>query len=285
MALINNKWLNQLFNTFTKDSQLELCFEEKEKLKETMPILNLSIHPVRFTDDIFFNFQTNSENLRRKLKKYEVNYEHFYHHADLIKASYLKSGRKNAIRQNSLLLVGQTEKDKVIFNGKKYLSLLDYILKIKEIATSYDTLYFKPHPYAKNSKHIYKTLKKEFKNVIMVHDNIYHLLSNDNILHIVGLNSSVLYEAKYFQKKVTFLYEHTFDIGGNDMGIYGDYFTSSFWSDILEIEDTNTSLPFVPNRLRKAINDFWGYNEINDEIILKDIFKSKIKYFLSKYIR
>ena len=70
-----------------------------------------------------------------------------------------------------------------------------------------------------------------------------------------------------------------------DIGIYGDYWSSAFWSDILDSEDTHISLPFVPNRLRKAINDFWGYNEISDEIILKDIFKSKIRYFLSRYIR
>jgi len=38
-------------------------------------------------------------------------------------------------------------------------------------------------------------------------------------------------------------------------------------------------------RVRKSLNDFWGYNEISDEIILKEIIKSKVKYFMSKYIR
>jgi hypothetical protein len=153
------------------------------------------------------------------------------------------------------------------------------------MAHSYDSIYFKPHPYAKNSKFIYKSLKKEFKNVKIIHENIYHLLSNENILHVMALNSSVLYEAKYFRKETTFLYEPTFDFESKDIGIYGDYWSSAFWSDILDSEDTHISLPFVPNRLRKAINDFWGYNEISDEIILKDIFKSKIRYFLSRYIR
>ena len=66
---------------------------------------------------------------------------------------------------------------------------------------------------------------------------------------------------------------------------FGASFNSSFWSDILEIEDTNISLPFAPNRLRKALNDFWGYNEISDEIVLKDIIKSKIKYLLYRYLK
>jgi hypothetical protein len=276
-------WVNKLFNTFIEKNYIKLYFEKNDKLKENYHVLNISIHPIRFADDIFFNFETNNEELRKKLKKYEVNYDIFYHYADIVKATYLKTIKKNNIKENSLLLIGQTQMDKVIFDGTKYLTLLDYIEDIKNIAKDYDGLYFKPHPYAKNTKKIYNTLKKEFKNITLVYDNVYHLLSNDNIKHIVALNSSVLYEAKYFKKEVTFLYKPYFDFKNSDIGIYGDYFSSSFWSDILDTKDTNILLPFVPNRLRKSINDFWGYNEISDEIILKDIVKSKVKYFLSRY--
>jgi len=283
--MINNTiWLNKLFNSFIYNS-IEMVFEEKEKLKNDEKVLNLSIHPLRFGDDIFFNFETNDDKLQAKLKKYEVNYDLFYSYANIVKATYLKTMKKNSIKENSLLLIGQTERDKVIFNGNKYLSLLDYMNEIKNISKDYKTIYFKPHPYAKNNKYIFKELKKEFKNLEMIYENIYHLLSNDNIKHVVGLNSSVLYEAKYFKKEVSFLYEHTFEIGDKDVGIYGDYWSSSFWSDLLDIEDKNISLPFVPNRLRKSLNDFWGYNEISDEIVLKDILKSKIKYYINRYFR
>ena len=278
-------WLKKLFSSFTETSDVEIVFEEKERLKSNQRVLNLSIHPLRFGDDIFFNFETNDDKLREKLKKYEVNYDLFYAYADVIKATYLKSVKNPKVKENALLLIGQTEMDKVIFNGAKHLSLLDYIEEIKSLAKSYSCVYFKPHPYAKNSKQIYKVLQQELGDVEIVYDNVYHLLSNDNIKHIVGLNSSVLYEAKYFKKEVTFLYEHTFEIGGKDVGIYGDYWSSSFWSDLLEIEDKKIALPFVPNRLRKSLNDFWGYNEISDEIVLKDILKSKMKYYINRYFR
>ena len=279
----NTLWLNKLFSTFTKQSDIKLYFEKKEKLIDFKPILNLSIHPIRFADDIFFNFETNDNTLKEKLKKYEVDYDIFYHYADIVKATCLKNIKIKNIKKDSLLLIGQTQQDKVIFDGEKYLSLLDYLDTIKDISKDYETIYFKPHPYAKNNKQIYKVLKKEFKNIFMIYDNIYHLLSNDNIKHIVGLNSSVLYEAKYFKKDVTFLFEYTFNFNTKDIGIYGAYFDSNFWAEILSIKDVKITLPFVPNRLRKTINDFWGYNEINDEIILKDIIKSKIKYFLQRY--
>jgi len=277
-------WLNKLFYSFTKDSDIELYFEQKEKLSQKNDTLNLSIHPIRFADDIFFNFETNSEVIKQKLKKYELDYNVFYHYADLIKATYIQSVKKNNISKNSLLIIGQTQKDKVIFNGKKYLNLLDYIKELKNLSVKYDNLYFKPHPYAKNNKFIYNSLKKEFKNIQIIHDNIYHLLSNENIKHIVALNSSVLYEAKYFNKETTFLYKQYFDFQNNDIAIYGNYFDSSFWSNILDIPDTSISLPHQPSRLRKAINDFWGYNEISEEIILKDILKSKLKNLLSRIL-
>lgn len=285
MTEYNEKWMRCLFNSFIENSQIPIYFEEIELLKAKESSFNLSIHPLRFADDIFFNFQTNDNDLRRKLKKYEVNYNIFYHHADIIKATFLKTVKRNCIKHNSLLLIGQTEYDNVVFDGENYLSLLDYLPRIKELATDYTAIYFKPHPYAKNTKDTYKILKKELHGVELVFDNVYHLLSNEHISHVVALNSSVLYEAKYFRKETTFLYKPTFDFSNKDIGIYGDYFTSAFWSDILNIEDTNIALPFLPSRLRKSLNDFWGYNEISDEIILKDIIKNKIKYLLSKYIR
>ena len=134
----NDKWINQLLNSFIKDSDTSIYFENKDKLKIDKIILNLSIHPIRFADDIFFNFETNDKKLKEKLKKYEVNYDLFYHHADVVKASCLKNIKKNNIKENSLLLIGQTEKDKVIYDGDRYLSLLDYLHVIKDIAKDYD---------------------------------------------------------------------------------------------------------------------------------------------------
>lgn len=277
-------WLRQLFSTYISSSNINIFFEAKEELKTEKKVLNLSVHPIRFADDIFFNFETNDKSLKEKLKKYEVNYDIFYHYADMVKATYLKTVKKDKIKENSLLLVGQTSMDKVVFNGEKYLSLIDFISDIKELGEKYNYIYFKPHPYSKDNKRTIKVLKQYLPNVSIIFDNIYHLMSNEKIKHIAGLNSSVLYEAKYFNKEVTFFYKPYFDFSSNDIGIYGNYFNSRFWADILDSEDKNIELSFMQNRLRKTLNDFWGYNEISDEIVLKDILKSKIKYLISKIV-
>ena len=146
----NTIWLKQLFSTFTAGSQKKIYFEDKSKLGTSN--LNISVHPIRFADDIFLNFETNDMSLRAKLKKYEVNYDIFFNHADLIKASFLKTNKKNTIKKNSILIVGQMEKDKALFDGLRYHSFLDYIEDIKTICSNYDHVYYKPHPYSKKKQ-------------------------------------------------------------------------------------------------------------------------------------
>lgn len=271
----NTVWVKQLFSHFLDVTNVDIVFEEKEVLKKTSPVINISIHPIRFADDVFFNFETNDAEIRKKLFEYEVNYNSFYVQADLVKASCLKLKRKLRIKQKALLLVGQTEADKVIYDGKKYLNLIDFLPEIEALSREHEAIYFKPHPYAKNTKSIFRSLRNCLGNVAITHGNIYQLLSHDNIVSVAGLNSSVLYEAKYFKKKTKFLYRPYFDFKAKDIGVYGDYFNSPFWSDVLGIEDKKASLPFVSNRLRRALNDFWGYSYISDEIDFRNMIKAK----------
>ena len=72
MILSHNIWVNKLFYSFKKESDIPLLFEEEVKNYQE-PVINLSIHPIRFSDDIFFNFQTNNKLIQEKLKKYEIN--------------------------------------------------------------------------------------------------------------------------------------------------------------------------------------------------------------------
>ena len=112
--------------------------------------------------------------------------------------------------------------------------------------------------------------------VINIHDNIYYLLANEGVQHVVALNSSVLYETVYFDKKTTFLFNPTFT--DRQVGIYGDYLNGAFWSDILSSTlrtvPSTLELPFQSSRLRKALNDFGDITKSAME--LYDIVFSKI---------
>lgn len=266
----------------------ELSCEAMRNIEDADKVyIDLRISPIRFMDDIFFSFDTNSEAIHTKLQQYRVNEHLCQLQANVVMATVIKSKKNQIVLPNSLLLIGQTEADRVLHDGEKYLSLLDRIDEIKQLAIEYEHIYFKPHPYAKNNRYILRELRRELGEVLSAHDNIYHLLSNDGVQHVAALNSSVLYEALYFNKETTFLFKPTFT--DMQISIFGDYFNGNFWSDILSpvflTHPSSLVLPFQASRLRKAVNDFWGYNEIADEIVLIDIIKRRVKHLLSRYVR
>lgn len=263
----------------------ELSKEAKTLLeKASSPYIDLRIHPLRFLDDIFFSFETNVPAVRALLKNYGISEALCRMHADHVKATVIKLKKAELIRPNSLLLLGQTEADNVVFDGERYLVLTDRIEQISELSKGYGHIYFKPHPYAKNGRRVYRELKKALGEVSYIDANIYHLLGNDGVAHVAALNSSALYEAAYFGKKTTFLFTPTF--GERHVGVYDAFFSGAFWSDVLSpllaTAPSALACPPQPGRLRKMLNDFWGYSAVNDEIVLADMMKSKIKRFWNK---
>ena len=263
----------------------ELSTEARAKIDRLNKVyLDLRIHPVRFMDDIFFSFETNSDAIQSSLQNYSVNNELCKLQASIIKATVIKLDSDKIIAPNSLLLIGQTEYDRVLYDGNKYLSLLDRIDEIKKISSDYDHIYFKPHPYAKNNRYLLRELRKALGDVHNIHTNIYYILANEGTQHVVALNSSVLHESVYFDKQTTFLFNPI--ITNMQVGIYEDYLNGAFWSDILSSSlrtvPSSLELPFQSSRLRKVLNDFWGYNEISDEIVYYSILKNKVKNLLNR---
>ncbi|GEM_PF-3129444 len=245
--------------------------------------IDLRIAPVRFLDDIYLTFETNHDGIRKRLETYRISETLVKYHAELIRATVLKLKKADIVPSNTLLLIGQTERDRVVFDGKKYLTLADRLPELGALAKPYDHVWFKPHPYAKNGRRLLRELRKGLGHVENTRENIYCLLANDGVTHVAALNSGVLHEAGHFGKEVTFLHTPTFDAA--QTGVYGDYFSSAFWADILspvfQTVSSDLSLPFVPSRLRKTLNDFWGYNAVSDEVVLRDVLKEKIQSVMS----
>jgi len=267
-------------------SSLIIGFELSEEIQQRLnkrkqPYLSLVIHPLRYMDDIFFAFQTNSHAMLRTLKAHEVNPELCQVHANMVRATVLKSKKRSLLPPDTLLLVGQTEHDMVVYDGKSYLSLIDFVDIIIPIAAAHQHVVFKPHPYARNSRMMHRQLRMRLGNVHITRDNIYHLLSQPTLSHVCALNSSVLYEAEMFMKTTTFLYKPPFS--RTTIGIYDAWLLGSFWSTLLSPHiatvSSDIALPFRPDRLRIALNDFWSHGEISGKIVIMDLLKSSLRRY------
>ncbi len=276
-----------LEETLGDSSALVIGFELPKEAGQQLdarkqPYLSLAIHPLRYMDDIFFAFRTNSDAMLRTLQAHEVNPVLCQAYANMVQATVLKSKKKPLLPPDTLLLVGQTERDLVIFDGESYLSLLDFIDAIAPLAATHRHVVFKPHPYARNNRMMHRQLKKRLGKVAMTYANIYHLLSQPTLSHVCALNSSVLYEAEMFMKTATFLYKPPFN--GEALGIYDAWLSGSFWSTLLSPHMATTPsdivLPFRPDRLRIALNDFWSYGEVSGKIVMMDLVKSALRRYL-----
>ena len=239
--------------------------------QENINFINFCFHPYKLMDDIYFLVNTNNQEVYEKINKYKLPNEVMQFRAIYWKERINRTASMaKKLKKNSCLFVGQSLKDRSVFDGEKFLSILDFKERLKELARKYSAIYYVPHPYAEYDESIEKYL--EHADYIYKISDVptYHLLASDNIRKVVSLSSSVLYEAEFFGKEIEYLFRPLFDID-SDFGenafisIYRDYFCPSFWEDIC-----STVLETIPspkmnfcgesaNFIRDLLNNYHGY--------------------------
>lgn len=280
------------YSSFIKDS-LVIYIEASETIKRIhnilgVPYIDLTVHPIRYLDDQLFGCATNSTEISKILKKFSVDPNEFELGAHLISAQSVQ--RQLNVKPNSLLVVGQTKLDKSLISDGKLVDLRDFKDELVRLANDYENIYFKPHPYRKDNTEL-KAFLDTIKPTIMTNENIYHLLSSRNIKAVTGVSSSVIYEARFFDKKRQFLKKaFQFDYENNQISkrtyysIGDSIFYPSMWSEILKsLGGKPCDCSFIPkhypNRVRVALNDFWSQTEFDPSV------RMAIKYFGKNIIK
>lgn len=245
-----------------------------------IPYIEQTIHPIRYMDDNFWGFSTNCGEIFNQIRKYQIDEELFYIYANSIKAF---AGQDPLdIEENSLLLAGQTNSDKALFDGSKMLSIFDYEDEIIELSKKYEKIYYKPHPYNFDLEKTEEFLS-QFASIEIVDENIYKLLSHKNIAKVCAITSGVLYEAKYFEKDVQYLHKPylTFDYNKNCefnedtyLSIYNEFVKPVFWKEILKnvlsVKNECKDFPvnIRPNFVRNSFSDFWAQSELDSSVVM-----------------
>lgn len=227
---------------------------------------------VRFLEDIRFVMRSNNIAIYNKLLNYRYKEEKIKYHANRLKTAYKEYGiNKYGLKENSLLLCGQTEADISLLVNGNYITLSDREDALKEVIKQYDYVYYKAHPNVVNdSKNI--GLISKLGNFEICTDNFYALMSSPCIRGVAALSSGCLKEATYFDKNVHVL-SHIFvkyhlDNANIDINNYvilsDDYYSPTFWADILsplydvrEVEYFNFKND--TNFLRSNVFRYWGY--------------------------
>lgn len=253
-----------------------------------IPYIDTNTHPIRFLDDQLFGFRSNNQDIYNELLKYNYNEDYYYIYANFLSTYYNCHDAFNNISNNSVLFCGQANIDKSIIdytNGTVY-SILSHKDTFESSIAGYDKIYFKKHPYFDIDEET-KQYLLTFSNLEFIDENIYKLLSCKKIKKVVAISSSVLIEAKYFNKETQALLRNSVELQDESnfdkekyISIFGEYFSFVFWSNILKPILNTKEFKYCnfsnqTNRLRNIRSAYWGYCDPEQEYILK-LFENKM---------
>ncbi len=271
-----------LFNYITEETFI-IGFEMGLALRElfnkkNIKFINFWVHSFKLFDDVPFMLNTNDINIYNILLKYQVPKIKFKFYANYWKNVVIENNKFNDkfIEDNCILFVGQTFKDASIKRGDKYLNILDFKDKLQEYSTKYSKIYYIPHPLVANIKEVDDYIQSTPYIEKLQNIPTYYLLSSDKIKKVIGISSSVLYEAQFFDKEIEYLYQPFFEIDNkfglnNFVSILNDYFNPEFWKQILSLYfNTNecniNEILFseTNNKIRNIRNLYWGYKDLEN---------------------
>lgn len=273
------------FKEYVKDAlviyiEMPLIFKRIHNMLN-ISYIDLTVHPIRFLDDHMFGISTNEASVFDYMKKYQIDENEFYLHANQIKS--IVDYNPLPIQENSVLIAGQTNVDKALYCDGRCLSIMDYAEKIEELGKKYSIVYYKAHPFNTDLRKIHDFLKKyPFVKLCPSDWNTYKMLANPNLQKVYAITSGVLYEAKYFGKESENLYKPYLHLDYSKectysedtyLSIYNHFMNPKFWADVLkDIVEVDYDCEEIvlgdrPNRLRATFNDYWSYTEFDPTVI------------------
>jgi glycosyltransferase involved in cell wall biosynthesis len=250
------------------DSTAIIGFETPEaELKylseANVPWINLSLHPLRFLDDLYFEVTTSLD----------YDFQHLSAGPGLINFAignisnhFGKNSEKSP--KKSILICGQDWIDRSIFFDNDFRTIPDYIPKLDSLVSDFDRVIYKPHP-AWAPKELEKILKQRYNAETCSMSNIYEVFVTDQIHTVCAISSSVLTEAPHFGINQVYLEPRAkrYGLAVSYRSLIDD---NKFWENIfLNRRNSTTYLKIsttIPkNHLRRTFYS-WGF--VTDEMRL-----------------
>ncbi|NHN83085.1 hypothetical protein GOB93_00275 [Acetobacter musti] len=249
--------------------------------------IDFRISPIRFLSDLLIALRTSIPGLQKRLPSLAVRYSEIRLEANKLKASYIHKERYKKeydlfrSSKDIVYVVGQTEADASLVNGKSLITLSCYEKRLKEIFFGKKVAYL-PHPSAAKW-HIEK--EKSYLtslNCSFFTDNIhlYNAFFEEKPGTFVGISSGSLQEAPFFNCSSVILYKaicplYYPDIQDNrsDTSDYDQYWQIPFETFldpefIKFIFEQSSKIQRIPlrdiksNELRQLHDTWWGYADI-----------------------
>lgn len=272
--------VERLFQTLFADS-LVIGFELPPYLEHFLsrngiPFVGLTMHPVRFLDDIFFGVRSNILPSQEKIFGYRIDEAFVRAMAGIQKASAARYFPDISVQPHSALFLMQTWYDQSQIRNGEFTDAREHLETIVEMAKEHREFLVKEHPLAPNPAT--PMLQARIPNLRMVTGNVYGYMALPEIKTIGTISSSVGVEASYFGLDARFIMPPPVPLRRRDtdssdayVGVYDAFLQTDFWRDILSpilpvTAPDGCVIPQKPNRLRISMRAFWNFNEIDSDV-------------------
>lgn len=299
----NDKQLSYLKSFFTSDDIIigfELYPTFTKFLNNTLQctIIDFAFHSYKLFDDLAFAIYTNDKSIYNKLLQYKVPKNKFLYYANYWKIFMEQNNlvKDQKLKNNCAIFVGQTLTDKSVEKDGIFLNISHFENYIKTLSQEFTKIYYLPHPALwKGCKNFFKYLNNCPYIEVLKNNTTYGLLASNKVQKVIGISTSVLYEAQYFNKEIEYLYKPLFNIDApfedhSYISIFEDYWSPKFWADILspvcEVNETNLYINYFKgssNKLRNIRDLYWGYKDL-DPIKRIPSFEESVKRLYVKYL-
>ena len=240
-----------------------------------VPYIDLRVHPVRFLDDLLFAARPSSARMDATLADWAVPRSVALNSAGLHEAAARLRPRL-ACGPGALLVLGQRPTDATQIAGDGFFDAAAIREKLRRLCPPETTIVLKDHPSGERHSLVTEVLTVR-PDARFTDTPIYQLLPDPAIGRVLTVNSSVAYEAPFFDKPVTNLLPLPVQLAwqgdplkrGMHATIGDGFLNTDFWRGLLAPYTPVTAadgyrLARKHNRLRVALGEFWGFTDATE---------------------
>jgi len=254
-------YLGSFLNSFDLIIGYELSEITKESINSLQKrYIDIWLSPIRFLNDLNFCLHSNNEIINKKLSKERLSSKKNFEKANQIIKNYqIEKPEKISAEFSANLIVTQSLEDKSLVKDNKYLKLNDFREEILKISQRFSCNYILKHPNLTESE--FQTLFEDLDipNLKVINGNTYEIISSQNLKHLTSISSSLLEEAKYFGKDITYLYQPVVD--HRYVCLNKAIFKASFWQEIVgSLKGSAYVFIHHDNYFRNLFGSAWGYH-------------------------
>lgn len=236
-----------------------------------IPVIDAAVDPHRFLYDIPLAWRSTVPRVREAMAPFRVNRFEIRRRAAQIKAKS-RWLAPIEVAPGSTLVLDQIPTDSAMIDtaARRRVSWSDYFDQLERLKRC-GPMIWRRHPSNTESPQIAAILGDAAQS----NDNIYQLLSHDNLVRVAAISSGGVVEARAFGKEgIHFLDRYAgvrLDGWREGIPVIGDWLSPHFWSRVLlPLVDTHQHVPHLPvekDFLRRTVNYDWGFGWIDQVVV------------------